>query len=154
MEQITKFLYGLAFIASLWACKGSGENTNNPTQDSIITTPTTTPTTELPTDSETSTLEGFWTIFKDAVAKKHIEKLKSLSDMTSIDNEYYGDMFFENFQAKVAVSSVNDLKPDISNTCGEGGFEFKVEDGESGNSLYIKKNARGNFEICSQVAFG
>lgn len=158
MKNKSIFLCALALALNLWACKGNGENADTPTQDSTATTNITPVSEQQPTTQNASTLEGFWAIFQEAVAKKDVEKLKSISNMKSIEADFYGEMFFENFQAKVAASTAANVKEDDSNTFGEGAYEFKVEEGDedSGSawSLYIKKNAAGNFEICGQMAFG
>jgi len=165
MQKKWNFLCSLVLLMSVWACGGaSTETTDADTKDSVVTEVTTTeePKEVTSPEPDATTLEGFWALFREAVAAKDIEKLKSMSNMDELGEDFYDDFFFQVFQARIGEEGAA-LK--LAEGQEEGTYEFSYmeipenpasdEEGEgSGASLYFNKGADGNFQLMSMMAYG
>ena len=165
MQIKWKFLCAALLLMSLWACNSNSANPETTEGEETTITETEKAAAPAPAtvEAEASTPEGFWVQFKEAVGNKDIEKLKSMSDLSELGDDFFGDMFFMLFETKIAAAGPDAMKPAEGQA--EGVYEFSYleipenpssdEEGEGGGAtLYFKKDAEGNFKLFNMMAYG
>lgn len=149
------FIIGL-LLAMIWSCSNGGTTDNN--TDAPVETETNNDT-KL---ADRTTLEGFWTALKQAVADKDEAAVLALYAPDASTHKLYTDA---DYMKKIAESVAADVQESGEFHEGEIVYQFMMlfppppeleEAGleASSTTIYIKKNAKGEFEIFNVLEAG
>lgn len=155
--KVSKLNYFLPLLcmSSLVAC--NNEPTTGDKMDAPITTITTLKTNEIVEETtskapiDLTTIEGYWTTLKQAVATENKETLKQLT----LPNVGTYALLEPDYQALIAKSELTDIKKSSRTEAGKSMYEFVMTMNYEGvaemdqptTTIFIWKNEAGNFEI-------